>query len=125
MQMKQICLGIDIIEIKRISQAVSLWRDRFKGRIFTGKELELCKGNIESLAVRFAGKEAVFKALSKPGIWLSWQDIEILCKEDGRPYIILYGEAMKRFNELGLESIEISMSHSRENAIAVVIGLAE
>ena len=123
--MKQICLGIDIIEIQRIHQALSVWGDRFIHRIFTPHEAELYGGRLDSLAARFAGKEAVFKALSQPGGYFSWQDVEILSEKDGRPRIILSGEALKRFKELGLLSLEISLSHSRENAIALVIGLAE
>jgi holo-[acyl-carrier protein] synthase len=123
--MKQICLGIDIIEIQRIRQAQSVWGDRFLKRIFTKLELELYSGRIDSLAVRFAGKEAVFKALSKPGILFSWQDVEILSSEDGRPRLKISGAALKRANEMGLDSLEISLSHSRENAIALVIGLIE
>ncbi len=72
--MKQICLGVDIIEIKRIRQALSSWGDRFMRRIYTEKEIKLYSGRIESLAVRFAAKEAVFKALSQPGRYLSWQN---------------------------------------------------
>jgi holo-[acyl-carrier protein] synthase len=123
--MKQICLGVDIIEIQRIRQALSLWGDRFLRRIYTAKEIKLYCGNIQSLAVRFAAKEAVFKALSQPGRFLSWQNVEILSAEDGRPLLILSGEALKTAEERGLKSLEISLSHSRENAVAVVMGFAE
>ena len=123
--MKQICPGIDIIEIQRIREALAAWGHRFLHRIYTAREAELYGDSVDSLAVRFAGKEAVFKVLSKPGIYLSWQDIEILSAEDGRPEVQLSGEALKRAGELGIRSLEISLSHSRDNAVAVVIGLAE
>jgi holo-[acyl-carrier protein] synthase len=123
--MKQICLGIDIIEIPRIRQALAVWGDRFLRRIFTAKEVELYGGRLDSLAARFAGKEAVFKALSRPGLYLSWQDVEIIAFEDGRPQVSLSGAALKRSEELGLKSLEISLSHSRENAVAVVLGFVE
>ena len=123
--MKQICLGIDIIEIPRIRQALAVWGERFLCRIFTTKEVELYSNRVDSLAARFAGKEAVFKALSKPGLYLSWQDIEITTTEDGRPRVSLSGAALKRAEELGLKSLEISVSHSRENAVAVVLGFVE
>jgi holo-[acyl-carrier protein] synthase len=122
--MKQICLGIDIIEISRIRQALSVWGDRFMRRIFTAKEVELYGGRLESLAVRFAGKEAVFKALSRQGLLFSWQDVEILSMEDGRPQLKIYGLALKQARELGVRSLEISLSHSRENAVALVIGFS-
>jgi holo-[acyl-carrier protein] synthase len=123
--MKQICLGIDIIEIPRIRQALATWGERFLCRIFTTKEVELYGNRVDSLAARFAGKEAVFKALSKPGLYLSWQDIEITTTEDGRPRVSLSGAALKRAEEMGLKSLEISLSHSRENAIAVAAGFVE
>jgi holo-[acyl-carrier protein] synthase len=123
--MKQICLGIDIIEIKRVRQALLVWGDRFMRRIYTEKEIELYSGRIESLAVRFAAKEAVFKALSHPGKYLSWQNVEIISVDNGRPMVILSGAALQRAEECGLKSLEISLSHSRENAVAVVMGFAE
>jgi holo-[acyl-carrier protein] synthase len=122
--MKQICLGIDIIEIQRIRQAYLTWGDRFLRRIYTAREVDLYGNRIESLAARFAGKEAVFKALSRPGLYLSWQDVEILSAINGRPEIKLFGGALTRVKELGLDSLEISLSHSRENAVAVVIGIS-
>jgi holo-[acyl-carrier protein] synthase len=123
--MKQICLGIDIIEIPRIRQALSVWGDRFMRRIFTAKEVELYGGRPESLAVRFAGKEAVFKALGRSGLLFSWQDVEILSMEDGRPQLKISGAVLKQANELGVRSLEISLSHSRENAVALVMGFSE
>ena len=123
--MKQICLGIDIIEIQRVRQVFLTWGDRFLCRIYTAREMALYGNRIESLAVRFAGKEAVFKALSQPGLYFSWQDVEILSEVNGRPKVKLYGGALKRVNELGLDSLEISLSHSRENAVAMVIGISE
>lgn len=123
--MKQIYLGVDIIEIKRIRQALSVWGDRFMRRIYTEKEIKLYSKRIESLAVRFAAKEAVFKALSQPGRYLSWQNVEIISAEDGRPLVTLSGEALRISQERGLKSFEISLSHSRENAVAVVMGFAE
>jgi holo-[acyl-carrier protein] synthase len=121
--MKQIVLGIDIIEIRRIQIALKDFKERFLKRIFTQREIDLYQDRVDSLAVRFAAKEAVFKSLSKPGLYFSWQEVEILTAEDGRPVVKLYGEILKRANELGLNSMEISLSHSRDNAIAMVIGL--
>jgi holo-[acyl-carrier protein] synthase len=121
--MKQICLGVDIIEIQRIRQALTIWDERFLKRIFTPKEIEIYKNSPESLAVRFAGKEAVFKALSRPGLSISWQDVEILSGEAGKPFIKLFGELEKRAAEMEIQNLEISLSHSRDNAIAIVVGL--
>jgi holo-[acyl-carrier protein] synthase len=120
--MKQTQIGIDIIEIRRIEQAISRWGGRFLERVYTGAETELCRGKAESLAVRFAGKEAALKALSGPGTMISWRDIEILSESSGKPVIHLHGQARKRARELGLCGLGISLSHSREYGVALVIG---
>jgi holo-[acyl-carrier protein] synthase len=121
--MKKTHIGIDIIEIGRIGEAISRWQERFLRRIYTDSELALCRDRVESLAVRFAGKEAAVKALSAPNI--SWRDLEILSEMDGKPVVHLHGPAQERARELGLVGLEISLSHSREYAIAMVIGVSE
>ena len=121
--------GVDIVEIDRIRSAVTKYGKKFLSRIFTPHEIKYCtafnKLKYPELSVRFAAKEAVFKALSQPGHYLSWQNVEILSAEDGRPMLILSGEALKRAEERGFKSLEISLSHSRENAVAVVMGFSE
>jgi holo-[acyl-carrier protein] synthase len=114
--------GVDIIEISRIREALTCRGDRFVRRICTPSEREVQQIDPEFLAARFAGKEAVMKALGGEGVWLSWQDIEILSESSGRPVVNLLGEALKRSQELGIQHLEISLSHSRENAVAFVIG---
>ena len=123
--MAQARIGVDIIEISRIKDAISRWRDRFLGRIYTPSELEICRDKAESLAARFAGKEAVMKALDGENIGLSWLDIEILSEEGGQPVVKLRGQARERCRELGIDRLEISLSHSRDTAIALVIGLID
>jgi holo-[acyl-carrier protein] synthase len=121
--MKHAYIGIDIIEIRRIDDAIKHWGEHFLRRIYTNKELSLYGSNLESLAVRFAGKEAAIKALSVPENNLSWKDIEILAERNGRPAVTLYGQALIQARGFGLEGLEISLSHSRENAIAFVVGI--
>lgn len=123
--MTQSQVGIDIIEISRIQEAMSRWGERFLHRIFTDSELELCKGRTELLAVRFAGKEAAMKALSDAGVSISWKEIEILSGPDGKPWINLYGQAKEQAQNLGISGLSVSLSHSRDNAIALVIGNRE
>ena len=123
--MGQAQIGIDIIEIGRIRESISRWGTRFLNRIYTQSELELCKGNIESLAARFAGKEAAMKALDSGQDTIVWRDIEILNEENGKPKLILHGKALQVLDSLGLKQLEISLSHSRDNAIALVIGIKE
>ena len=123
--MKMNHIGIDIIEIKRVREAISRWGGRFLQRIFTESELSLYQDKIESLATRFAGKEAVIKALSRSGRVFTWREIEILAEADGKPVVRLHGQALTQARDLGLSGVEISLSHSRENAIALVIGIRE
>ncbi|MGI5902079.1 MAG: holo-ACP synthase [Desulfitobacteriia bacterium] len=116
--------GIDIIEISRFAQACSR-QPRLLARLFTAQELELAKNNIPSLAARFAGKEAVLKALGTGLSGLSWHDIEILTNDRGEPFVCLserVEEIMK--NRKGTE-VRVSLSHSRDNAIAMAILIQE
>ena|ERR1039457_3013464 len=116
------CAGIDIIEISRIRQAVDRWGEHFLKRIFTESELERYRSKTESLAARFAAKEAAMKALSPAAGQISWTEVEILSEVNGKPSVSLYGKARERAEELGLKGLEISLSHSREYAVAVAIG---
>jgi holo-[acyl-carrier protein] synthase len=123
--LEQIIIGIDIIEINRIRNAVERWKERFLDRVFTEQELVIYRDRIESLAVRFAGKEAAMKALNSPENGVSWREIEILSEPNGKPKMYLHGKALERLQKSGFSGMEITLSHSRENAIALVIGLRE
>lgn len=125
MQMKNPHIGIDIIEIDRIRTALTRWGERFLRRVYTSPEISLYGTKLESLAVRFAAKEAAYKALGGPGQGSSWQDVEILPDPEGKPLVNLYGKAAERAGELGLAGLAISLSHSREYGIALVIGIRE
>ena len=114
-------IGVDIIEIDRIQQAVARWGERFLHRVYTDAELGLYK-KTESLAVRFAGKEAAVKALGTGMRGIGWKDIEILHEPSGKPQVNLYRGAQKQANDLGLKGLAISLSHSRDYAIAFVVG---
>ncbi len=116
------CTGVDIIEIERIEQAIVRWGARFLGRIYTESELRLCQERPPSLAVRFAGKEAVMKALGTGVKGVGWREIEILPDPLGKPLVYLYGKAQQRAESLGLDGLDISLSHSREYAVAFVVG---
>ena len=117
-------IGVDIIEIVRIRRAVTRWGDRFLKRVFTESEIKLYRQKPASLAARFAGKEAVIKALQKTS-GICWKHIEILSETDGKPLLNLYGKAKKQAKNLGLDSLTITLSHSRDYAIAFVAGNAE
>lgn len=116
--------GVDIIEISRIKK--SLDNEKFKQRIFTINEQIYCDSKksmaISSYTARFAAKEAVAKALGT-GIANggTWTDIEILPDEDGAPHVKLYGYFAKLATNKKIYNIYISLSHSKEYAVAQAI----
>ena len=115
-------LGVDIVEIERVERSVDRYGQRFLERVYTEAELKLCRNRMPELAVRFAGKEAVMKALGTGRRGVSWRDIEILSNERRAPLVYLHGRARTRARKLGITEMAISLSHSRDYAIAFVIG---
>jgi holo-[acyl-carrier protein] synthase len=115
-------IGTDIIEIARIRQAIDRWGERFLHRVYTEPELNLYRRRPQSLAARFACKEAVMKLLGAENKGISWQDIETLSYPGGKPLIKLYGQAQSEASSLGIKEIAVSLAHSREYAIASAIG---
>ena len=118
--------GVDMIEIDRVSRSIDRHGDRFLTRVYTENELSACRGRVESLAARFAAKEAVAKALGT-GLWregIGWCDIEV--ERDpgsGAPLLRLHAAAQARAELLGLATWSISLSHDRERAIAFVVAM--
>jgi holo-[acyl-carrier protein] synthase len=115
--------GVDLVEIKRIEQAVARLGTRFTDRIFTQAERDYARGRAAQLAARFAAKEATAKILGT-GLWrhgVTWHDIEVLNEPGGKPRLHLTGEAARRAEAMGLHHWSISLSHSRDNAIALVV----
>ena len=122
--------GVDIIEISRIEQSIKRFNHTFLDKIFTKNEIQYCekyKNNCyEHYAVRFAAKEAIYKAYSKE-YELTWQDIEILNNKSGRPHVNFIVESLeKRFSEEEItriinSKIDITLSHNKTQAISYVI----
>ncbi len=119
-------VGVDLVHIPRIQQAVEHFGTRFLERVYTPTEVMFCRGRIPELAARFAAKEAVSKALgvgmrvlNRNGI--SFRDVEVLPDLNGKPHVLLHGRAAERAQELGLTEWAISLSHERELAIAFVV----
>jgi len=119
-------VGIDMVEITRIERVIKRYGDRFFERVFTAAEIAYCRGRSPELAARFAAKEAVSKALgvgmrmiARDGI--DWKDVEVIGDPRGKPLVRLYGRAAERAGELGLTEWAISLSHTREHAIAFVV----
>lgn len=119
--MTMAAVGVDIIEIKRIAKAVDRWGERFLKHIYTQREVQYSKGRVYELAARFAGKEAISKALGTGIHGLSWPEMEILPDPRGKPEIHLHGRAKERAQALELNHWAISLSHCQEYAIAVAI----
>ena len=116
-------IGIDIVEIERVESAIKQWGKRFLNRIYTEAELRTCQDEFSSLASRFAAKEAVMKVLGTGGIGIGWHEIEILTSDDGKPSVKLYGQAWDKATELNLKEVSVSLSDSKQHAVAVAIGI--
>ncbi len=115
-------IGVDIIEIARIQEAVDTWGERFLRRVYTEDEVRLCRRRPSRLAGRFAGKEAVMKTLGTGARGISWTEIEILAESSGKPWVRLHGKAERKAKDLGMDRLAISLSDSREYAVAFVVG---
>ena len=118
-------VGVDIVELDRIEVALRRWGERFLRRVYTDREVAFCRGRVPELAARFAGKEAVMKALGTGVRGVGWREIEILPMRGGKPLVFLHGRARLRAEFLGLQDFAISLSHSRDFAVASVVSGAE
>jgi|TARA_B100000745_G_C19995640_1_gene337775 holo-[acyl-carrier protein] synthase len=117
--------GVDIIEIPRIKQTFDRYGERFLKRVFTPDEIAYCRGRAPNLAGRFAAKEATMKALGTGVRGVSWKDIEVIRAESGAPSVKLHGRAKARAERLQVVEISLSISHSREFAVAFVVAQRE
>jgi holo-[acyl-carrier protein] synthase len=127
--MSPISHGIDIVQCERVSRVWEDHGDYFLQRVFTEAERAYCldcRTPVERLSGRFAAKEAVLKALGtgwRGGI--RWRDIEILPDSLGRPHVTLTGRSAELAARLGTGQILISISHTRECAVASAIAVSE
>ncbi len=115
--------GIDLIEIDRLADLSPRVRQRFLQRVFTPTELAQAGTSDVRLMGRFAAKEAVAKALGCGIGPVGWQEIEIIEGEAGQPVLRLNGRAQQMANHLGLTQWSISISHSRQHAVAVAVAI--
>lgn len=120
--MAEHAVGIDVIEIARVRRVLERHADRFLRRVYTASEIAYCRGRVPELAARFAGKEAVMKALGTGVRGISWRDIEVLPNPRGKPIVLLHGSAAARAEAIGLHELDISFSHTRAYAAAIVVG---
>jgi len=116
MDLKDMAIGIDCVDIVRFSNMIN--NEKLFYKIFTAREIKYCKDKkpfSQHFATRFAGKEAVTKALSHYNIQIFLNQIEILNNKNGSPFVKILNDEYESFE------IKISLSHSKEIAIAMVI----
>lgn len=117
--------GVDLCEVHRIKAAAERYGERFLKRVFTAREIAYAssKANLyERYAARFAAKEAGMKALGTG--WhggVRWQDFEVTNLRSGRPTLAFHGKAAEYAQRLGVENISLSMTHTAQQAMAIVI----
>lgn len=119
-------MGVDLIEVARIERAIARWGDIFVFRIFTASEDDQARHprvRTMRLAARFAGKEAVMKALGLGWRTMAWREIEILSDPLGKPTVSLRGGARRAADQQGIAEVHVSLSHTHELALASAIAL--
>ena len=110
-------VGVDVVQVERLERALAR-TPSLAGRLFT--PAEQAAGRAESLAARFAAKEAVAKALGAPG-GLRWQDAEVVRDDSGRPRLVLHGGVAEEAAAQGISTWHLSLSHDGGIATAVVV----
>ncbi len=115
--------GVDIIEIDRLKQSLARRGERFLQRVYTPAEIERYRDRPQSLAARWAAKEAVAKALGTGIGEVGWKEIEVLEDDRRAPRLLLSGNAAALARALGLSEWAISLSHTNDLAIAFVVAI--
>lgn len=118
-------LGVDLMSVKRMEEAVNRFGERLLIRVFTPEEIDYCMGKrfpASHLAGRWAIKEAFFKAMGMGwGQGLRWLDVEWKGIQGGPPQVVLKGETRQRAEERGIHEVWASLSHERGFAVAAVL----
>src|SRR3954463_8581141 len=116
-------LGIDIIKVERIAQAIKRFGDRFPKRVLTEHEQRYVRNRPQNFAGRWAAKEAVSKVLGLGVRGVGWTEIEILRLPTGAPSVKLHARAARRAEQMGMGRIAVSISHEGEYAVAIAFGI--
>jgi holo-[acyl-carrier protein] synthase len=116
-------LGIDIIRVSRIADSLARFGDRFTKRVLTPVESAYVRGRPETMAGRWAAKEAVSKVLGLGVRGIGWRDIEIERLPTGQPAVKLHGRAARRAEQLGMGRVAVSISHESDYAVAIAYGV--
>ena len=121
--------GIDIVEVFRMRDAISKWGDNFLTKVFTDKEIKYSNSKRfapQHFAARFAAKEAVVKAFGVARKYpLNWTDIEVFNDGEGKPVILFSNDALKLKKRKKVSEVVVSMSHSKNYAVANAILIGE
>jgi holo-[acyl-carrier protein] synthase len=122
--------GVDMVEIQRVKDSIEQSGETFIKKVFTPGEIEYCEnrknGRYESYAARFAAKEAVSKALGtgfSEGV--SLKGIELVAGKGGKPKVVLHGSTLERYSNMGGISMDISLTHSYNYAVAFAVLLTK
>jgi phosphopantetheine--protein transferase-like protein len=116
-------LGIDIIKVDRIRASLERFGERFTQRVLTSNEQRYVRGRPETMAGRWAAKEAVSKVLGLGVRGIGWRDIEIERLPTGQPAVRLHGRAAARAEQLGMARIAVSITHEADYAVAMAFGV--
>jgi holo-[acyl-carrier protein] synthase len=116
-------LGIDIIKVARIQKMIEKFGARFGQRVLTAGERRYVRDRPETMAGRWAAKEAVSKVLGLGVRGIGWQEIEVERLPTGQPAVRLHGRALRRAEQLGMERVALSISHESEYAVAIAFGV--
>src|SRR5213596_2189385 len=123
--MSVVGIGVDLVECERIQHSIDRFGERFLHRVFTDAEVAYSmsmKVPARHLAARFAAKEAVSKAFGTGiGKAMGWRDIDVRKKPSGEPYLVLLGDAEKLAQSRVVTSALITLSHTDNHAMAVVV----
>jgi holo-[acyl-carrier protein] synthase len=116
-------LGIDIIKVARIRDTLARFGPRFSARVLTPAEQRYVRNRPETLAGRWAAKEAVSKVLGLGVRGIGWREIEVERLPTGQPAVRLHGRAARRAEQLGMGRIALSISHESDYAVAIAFGI--
>ena len=116
---------MDIIEVDRIRSSIERFGDRFVNRVLRDEEIRYCVSHRDPapfLAARFAAKEAISKAFGTGiGRELGWQDMEVMRKPSGEPYVVLHDKGRALLETRGGTAVHLTLSHTQHHAVAVAI----
>lgn len=117
--------GIDLVDVSRMKKLLAKWGDRFTGRFFSQLEIDYCQRKATPAihyAARFAAKESFLKSLGIGlGMGVKLKDIEVINDQQGKPDLVLHGQAQRLISERGIQKVHLSLTHTSECAAAIVI----